>query len=190
MGNFFQTIVDKDAEESEVSSLATALHGWLVTEGIVTAKSTGCSFGIRERRFIAGPKAMKAVEESYGKVDKSFENGLEIVTGRTVFDAGGGGLAFICPVCSKRFEDIETGPKELEAWQNAVGEWYGKQGLGILKCSSCGNSAPVTEWDYDPPWAFANLGFRFWNWPPLKEKFVEEVGKRLGHRVVLVVGKY
>jgi hypothetical protein len=40
-----------------------------------------------------------------------------------------------------------------------------------------------------PPWGFGNLGFKFWNWPPLLPRFVKEVEEQLGNEVVFVYGK-
>jgi hypothetical protein len=187
MGDWFQTVVDKDAEEEAAPRLAAAIHEWLVNEGIVDAEPSDCLYG-EDTGFAPGPNYSKAVGEGLGEFLEFRPNGLEIVTKRTVFHAGGGGCEFICSVCSMRADDLMESTLWQE-WHNAVDEWYEKQGPGILKCQNCGNSEPVTEWHYDPPWAFAELGFKFWNWPPLNEKFVKEVGRRLGHRVVLVSGK-
>jgi hypothetical protein len=30
---------------------------------------------------------------------------------------------------------------------------------------------PLASLEFDPPWAFGNLGFKFWNWPPLEEPY-------------------
>jgi hypothetical protein len=47
----------------------------------------------------------------------------------------------------------------------------------------------LNDWRWQPPWGFGYLGFEFWNWPPLSQGFIAEVGRRLGHRTVLVAGK-
>jgi hypothetical protein len=47
----------------------------------------------------------------------------------------------------------------------------------------------VTAWSCDPGWGFGHLAFRFWNWPPLRPAFLEELRKELGHPVALVRGK-
>jgi hypothetical protein len=189
MGDWFQTVVVKDAEEKDASKLASAIHEWLVQEGIVMPEPSDCLFG-SDTGFAPGPNYTKAVEEPYDLLRDLCSNGLELVTKRTVFHAGQCGLSFICPVCSRRVEGDGDGfPVEKAEWDAAVMEWYQKSGPGMLKCMDCGNTAPVADWQYDPPWAFADLGFTFWNWPTLKNEFVSEVGRRLGHRVVLVSGK-
>lgn len=57
-----------------------------------------------------------------------------------------------------------------------------------MECPSCGAAFPVTEWSFEPGFAFGNLGFTFWNWPPfLSGRLIDEVGRLLSpHRVVLV----
>jgi hypothetical protein len=46
----------------------------------------------------------------------------------------------------------------------------------------------VDLWIYEPPWAFGNLGFTFWNWPQLKVDFVIELAKLLGHKTRMISG--
>jgi hypothetical protein len=43
--------------------------------------------------------------------------------------------------------------------------------------------------EFDPPWAFGNLGFKFWNWPPLKRSLIEQISGILGHGVIIIAGK-
>lgn len=92
-----------------------------------------------------------------------------------------------CPVgwsvCTHRFEATN------EAWANAVGEWYDQSGLGLLRCPRCSERRSVVEWQHDPVYGYGNLGFEFWNWPTLRAEFVQAVGERLSHPVVLVSGK-
>ena len=109
-------------------------------------------------------------------------NGLEIVTGRTVFHAGQFGMSLVCRKCG-----FSSGGSN--AWSQAVEEWYEASGDGRLACSQCGHEEPVTEWAYNPPWGFGNLGFTFWNWPRLEPSFVAEFSVHLAHRTVLVCGK-
>jgi hypothetical protein len=181
MGDSFQVIVDRDADKDAAPGLATAIHDWLVTAGIVLAEPTDCVLG-SEAGFAPGPNYQDVVDEKYEHLEDLQTNGLELITSRTIFDSGQGGFELVCSACSASFEP----PDE---WGKAVGEWYKHEGPGLLSCPDCGKAAPITDWQHDPPWGFANLGFQFWNWPPLKTSFVEEVGKRLGHRVILVAGK-
>jgi len=47
----------------------------------------------------------------------------------------------------------------------------------------------VAAWSDASRFAFGKLAFRFWNWPPLKRSFLDEIRRELGHPIVLVAGK-
>jgi len=182
MGEWFQTIVDRDATESEAPVLGAAIQQWLVDEGIVSANATDCVLG-SDRGFPPGSNYQKATGDSDDNLLCLATNGLEVITERTLyFSLGSGGLELVCSACSGRFEL----PDE---WGDAVNEWYENKGPGLLACPQCGERRPITQWEHDPPCGFANLGFNFWNWPQLADDFVKEIGDRLGHRLVLVSGK-
>ena len=66
----------------------------------------------------------------------------------------------------------------------------------MVKQSGPGNLLPccrlprsIVDWQHDPPWAFGDLGFEFWNWPQFTQAFVKEFEEELGSRVVHVYGK-
>ena len=99
---------------------------------------------------------------------------------RTVFDAGGNGLEIACPACRRKV--LDAGP----AWIAAVGAWADGKDDAKYACPKCKKKARLNDWDGPSPWAFGNLGFTFWNWPRLKDSFVADVGKALGHRVRVV----
>lgn len=198
MGDYFQTIVDKQASIDEVDNLDQKIIAWLVNSGIVLPTRTDCVLSNGGMGYAPGPNFRDVVEiliqidpEYPNKqiiIDHDLEslrtNGLAVIKKRTVFHSGQGSMEIICPQCQTAFDH-----KTLKNWSGAVDEWYGEMGEGIIACSSCGHSETVTEWQYDPPWGFGNLGFKFWNWPPLLPSFVEEVGKQLGHEIIFVYGK-
>ena len=181
MGDWFQTIVDPEATEAEAPALADRVLHWLIDEQIVVGERTDCILG--DGGYAPGP----AYEKATGSHDKYLlatrTNGLEVVSTHTVFHNGGLGVDIVCWSCGGRFEP----PNGL--WGDAVGQWYQRNGPGMLACPGCGASRRITEWQHDPPLGFGNVGFTFWNWPKLTEEFVAAIGKRLGHRVQLVVGK-
>ncbi len=181
MGDWFQTVSDRDATESESQELGAAIHQWLVDEGIVSSDATDCVPG-SDIGYPPGPNYQKATGESDDHLLKLATNGLDVITKRSVFHSGQGGFELICSACSDRFEAPNV-------WGDAVSQWYENKGPGIMACPHCGGRQPINEWKHDPPWGFANLGFEFWNWPPLSDDFVQTIGERLGHRVVLVSGK-
>ena len=53
-----------------------------------------------------------------------------------------------------------------------------------LVCARCGERTGFNGWRWPVPCAFAELGLRFWNWPPLADAFVADLAAWLGHRLV------
>ena len=94
----------------------------------------------------------------------------------------GGGFELICDQCNSRLEIDDK-------WGAAVDEWYSESGSSILTCPICQHAQPVTEWQYDPPAALGALGFTFWNWGYFYSSFIEEIGRLLNHRVIVVSGE-
>ena len=182
MGDWFQTIVDKDASVEEAEILAYEIRDWLIDRGIIQATMTDCVLGGDGRGYPPGPNYAGAVGSGdHSSFLQLWTNGLELIVGRTVFDSGQGGNTVLCPKC-------QTPQANHIQWVDAVGEWYeGKAAL--LLCPHCKTATPITEWVFDPPWGFGNLGFKFWNWPSLKDEFVSEFRERLKHQIVVVKGK-
>lgn len=181
MGDWFQSVVDRDATESEAPQSGILIQQWLVDEGIISRNASACVLG-SDTGYPPGPNYEKAVGGHDDCLNLLATNGLNIITTRNVFHTGQGGCELVCAACTERFE-------ATDAWGDAVGEWYERNGPGSLACPGCGHSQPIDEWEHDPPWGFANLGFEFWNWPPLTEQFVQQFAERLKHRVLLVAGK-
>lgn len=135
---------------------------------------------------------------------ETWTNGLSLITGRGFFDSGQGGFDVACRACQEHTEMAtvctyrhceryrSTGRlanKALkEAWIAAIDEWWDAEAPVKLACPRCGHQEPLTDWIHDPPQGYGWLGFKFWNWPALTPEFVAEVGRQLGHRVVLVGG--
>jgi hypothetical protein len=178
MGDYFDIIVDEEATEDEAPVLAASVVEWLISEGIIGSEMTDNVLG-SDLGYPPGPNNEKAGGD---KVPHLWTNGMHVITGRTVFHPMQGEVSLICSECGERLQWSDE-------WSDAVGEWYDRKGQGLLACVRCGHTKPITEWRHDPPWAFGNLGFQFWNWPPLTESFIELVSQRLGHKVVHVYGK-
>lgn len=178
MGDYFDIIVDEEATEEEAPALGTSVVEWLISEGIISGEMTDNVLG-SDLGYPPGPNSDKAGGE---KVPDYRTNGMELITGRTVFHSVDREINLICSECGTCFQP----PDE---WGDAIGEWYDRTGSGLLACVHCGRKKPITEWRHEPPWAFGNLGFKFWNWPALTESFIQQVSQRLGHKVVHVCGK-
>jgi hypothetical protein len=120
---------------------------------------------------------------------------LQVTTGRTVFYPiqGAPGPA-VCPLCrfAVTLTDPETG-QMTDDWQlfsDALTDWH-EGGPGMVHCPSNGSAITINEWQWQGEWPIAvgYLGFTFWNWPMLHSDFVRQVGRHLGHRVVVTRGK-
>lgn len=181
MGDSFHTIVDPEATEADAPELAGRVLNWLISEQIIIPERTDCVLG--GDGYAPGPAYAKATGSPYPYLLQLRTNGLKVTSTRTVFDNGGLGFKIVCSSCGGRFEPPH-GP-----WGDAVSEWYDRSGTGLLACPGCRAVQPITEWRHDPAFGFGNLGFTFWNWPPLLDSFVSAVGERLGHRVFVVHGK-
>jgi len=180
MSDSFQVIVDRDVSADDASILAAEIRDWLIARRIIEQELTDCALGDLAHR--PGPLHTAAVEapaDATGGLSLQ-TNGLQIEVGRTVFYTIGGELT--CRACGVHFE-----PEE--GWSEAVDDWYTGNDRAIFECPECGKPEQLVEWSGEFPWGFGNLGFKFWNWPPLSERFIQEVAAKLGHRTVLVRGK-
>lgn len=180
MGDSYQTIVDLDATEAEAERLGAKVRDWMLARGIVQPSPAG------EGQLEPGPNLAQSIDEPWLAATRSAmwtdPDAVRLKEGRTVFFAVG--VELTCRACG---QDVEP---EDEAWSKAVDTWYAGDDAVTLSCPRCGHAQRLTEWDGPYPWAFAHLGFEFWNWPRLSERFVLEVVEQLGgHRVRLVCSK-
>jgi hypothetical protein len=179
MGDFFQVIVDKNVSVEDAPRLGTQVREWLVARRIIEPELSDSALARPGHR--PGPSCKEALEQPDSGAFLDLEtNGLAIEVGRTVFFTVGGELT--CRACGAH---VET----EDGWGEAVDAWYAGDDDVMFACPECGQPERLTEWSGSFPWGFGNLGFTFWNWPPLSARFVQEVTKQLGHRVVVVQGK-
>jgi ribosomal protein S27AE len=184
MGDWFEVIADVEATAEEADRLAADMLAWLVERGIVMAEQTDCVLG--GLGYAPGPNYTAAVTEPDANLHRLQTNGLNVVTGQTVFYSMGVDR-IICPRCGAVVVDQDD---EL-SWPRfsaSIDDWYAG-GSGIQTCERCGEAAGLNDWHWSPPWGFGYLGFEFWNWPRLNPDFIAEVSGRLGHRIVTPCGK-
>jgi phage FluMu protein Com len=182
MGNWFQRVVDQDASLDEAQELAAKILEILIDQEIIEAKLKECGLSGNRMGYPPGPNFEQIVDNPDCGIHELKVNGLQIIVERTVFEPGQGKLELICPQCKSR-NSVDR------AWADAVTEWYSNIGDGILRCPHCNYIRAVTEWYYEPVIAFGNLGFEFWNWPPLSKSFLTYLSQQLAHRTVYVTGK-
>ena len=178
MSDSAQIIVDIEVDAERAPALAGMVRAWLVSEEIVEREqsdsvlsSTG---GHRPGRCCR--TAIKTEDNQFLRLQT---NGVEIVVGRRVFDAGGNGIELSCGSCR---HDFEPG----EPWMDAVSAWWVGDDRAGFACPSCGQKTLLTEWRGPWPWGFGNLAVIFWNWPPLSDGFIQVLSQQLGHRTVMV----
>jgi hypothetical protein len=188
MGSWYQVIADLEATEDEAEALGAWVLDWLVTTGVVVAEPTDCVLGGVEHA--PGPNYTTALDGPDELLLTLRANGVEIITGRTIFYSMGT-ERITCPRCGYAVgpdgRDLPTDPAWTELTDRFF-EWL-EGGSGDLPCPGCKRLLGLNDWEWSPPWAFGNLGVRFWNWNPLTPAFVAEVSKLLGHKVVCPNGK-
>lgn len=192
MGDWFQTIVDVQASHDEADALAAHVREWLISAGVVSAERTDCVLSA-DLGYPPGPDADAVVDPS--SWDVPWQGGLDITVGRTVFDAGQGEpMAVTCPYCSATVglvdEYFELVDEAWEPFREVVHGWDEGRDV-VIPCAACGRPVEPNSWKWaDDYFALAHLGFRFWNWPPLRPEFVAEFTRHLAdHRTVLLEGK-
>jgi hypothetical protein len=181
MGDYYQIIADLDADLASAETTAARLRDWLVSrEIIVLAPSPYHASG---PSYVAAKNFNLVSGEPYPQLHELLGNWVEFVAKHEVFYSAG--LAEPKLVCSSCGKTSATN----DAWSDAIGEWFDGSGSGVLACPQCAARAPIADWQHNPPWAFGNVGVKFWNWPSLREDFVRQVSDILGHRCRLVYGK-
>jgi hypothetical protein len=182
MGDWFQSMVSKKSEVDNPEALASKIVTWLVQQGIVEARQIKCTPGETRLGYPPGPNYVKVVDKSQSEFDLRLliANGLICTTRKTVFNSGQGKTEVRCPKCKAICKND---------WTKAIDSWYVDGEKGLMVCPECRNFQSITEWDFEPKWGFSNLGFTFWNWPKVNDKFVLDFSEKLGQPVILVMGK-
>jgi hypothetical protein len=178
VGDSFQTIAVLDVTPERAPEVGQRALDWLVQLGIVVADASDSVLGDGSGHR-PGPLASTAVEPGSEGLDLEV-NGVAVVAERSVFDGIGPELR--CPACGCDFAPGED-------WFEAVGAWSEGEDDVAFACTDCGHEQRLADWEGPEPWAVANLGLRFWNWPPLSQPFVAQLAAVVGSRARLVRGK-
>ena len=184
MSDNAQIVVDTEVSAEQAPELANIVRAWLVGQHIIEQEEsdsvlvgTGHRPGMNYRAAIridtdgrlrlqrllgaamVSPAWRAALEEAIEgpPYEESFPgltvNGIKFAAGRQVFDAGGG-IGLERDACGVSFEPDDS-------WSDAVGAWFGGDGLVSFHCPPCGQQALLTEWRGPWPWGFGNLGIAF-----------------------------
>ncbi|WP_131737882.1 hypothetical protein [Actinomadura roseirufa] len=169
-------IADVDAQPEEAPGLARGILAWLVEAEVVVAEPTDCVLGDVPGGYAPGPSCGSIVVGGGGRFPDVWPNGLELDVGRSAFYGPvAGDTRVTCSNCDAWLP--------FEAVLPVVEEWL-EGGPDALVCACCAVRRGFNEWLWPVPCAFAELGLRFWNWPPLADAFVADLARRLGHRLV------
>jgi hypothetical protein len=184
MGDHFQIVVDEDVSLADAAQVSREILKWLTERGVVQATPVNCVLGRDEVGYPPGPNYREVIEgsEHEDHLLGLRVNGLQVDIGREVYHPCQGDIKIFCPKCRIQSEFNK-------AWNTSIVEWLRDEGEGLLRCPKCEHIRSVTEWIYDPPWGFGELGLTFWNWPMMRESFVEELRAQFRHRTAFVVGK-
>ena len=182
MGDWHQSLVIKDVSNEELENVATQIFDYLVSEEIISSEMSDNVLG-SEKGYCPGGGWQKAVE--YPEESDFLElwtNGLDIIKKRNVYYGGGDEFeAIFCPNC---------GANNLECdWGELFGKWIEDPKSAELECVKCKQSNSISEFVFEPTWALSNLGFKFWNWPIFRSKFIDELRTLTGKRIIKVEGK-
>lgn len=186
MGDYFQTIVDLDATAEEAEGRTERVVAWLVAEDVVLAERRYYMLG--KLVYSPGPRWAEMTEEPR----REGADGLAVVTGRTVFFGSLGSDG--SPVCPRYSEAAAIGrwtaaEGARDPFSEAMDTWYAT-GAAEVRCPACGRPVPLPEWTWEHDrFAFAYLGFEFWNGARLLPRFMAGFGRVLGHRIRVVAGK-
>ncbi len=149
---------------------------WLVPLDIVKPNLSDCVVNSNYGYAISDGAKFVLKEPEYLPLDLG-ANGLEIITERQVFHTGENGIEeLICPNCQ---QDIAS-----EDW-DFLSEW-GDNESNNLTCPLCNVWTDIHQFKFTPEWGFSDLGFTFWNWPGLTDKFVQDFQQKLECDINLV----
>ena len=183
MADYFQTVIDTQARPDEADHLARHIVAFLSGKGIIAANpDEEGGYSRAEHALDIADAASRLPHETIPPVYSH----LQVMIGRATHAADMSSTErprTACPSCGRMLED----PDEL--WRAAEQAWLDGDDASPLECPACGAGAPVAAWRYDARYGFGHLAFRFWNWPPLRADFLEELRRELGHSVALVAGK-
>jgi hypothetical protein len=171
------SIVCKKSRYPNNTEKAREILEWLIANDIVEPVPSDCVLGSESGYAVSKGASLVVTEPDYLRLGPGQVNGLSVSTERTVFNTGQNGLEeLICPNCKNDIsqEDWDF----LDPW--ASGE------TDDLACPSCGKPNEIHDYTFKPEWGFSNLGFEFWNWPPFKQEFIDDLKRRLDCDVNIV----
>lgn len=170
------SIVTKKSNYPDNVAKAKEILDWLISKDIVKSELSDCVLSSDKGYGISnGAKLItnKPEELPFFLVN----NGLQIITDKTVFDSGEFAIEkCICPNCN---QDISQ-----EEW-TFIDEWYSQNNDNSI-CPLCNLKFNIYDLKIVPEWGFSDLGFTFWNWTELNTGFLQEFKGKLNCDISVV----
>ncbi len=182
MGDWHQDLVIKNVSDEELDDVIDKVITYLQKTKIISTKKADNILN-KDFGYCPGQNWDFVVRfpEEYHFLDLK-TNGLEVRKGRTVFYVDGRDFKSIdCPNCGENNVECD--------WGELFNQWLKNPNLANLQCKKCGTLNSISEYKFEPKWVLSNLGFVFWNWPILKESFIEKLEKVTGKKIEKVEGK-
>ena len=180
MSDSYITLVPDLMNKSQSEYLAHRVTDYLKERQIIQSFKTDCTLG--ETGFAPGKNYQSVLIGKHHDIQSLSVNGLEVITLRSVFHNGGGGLDSIsCPVCGLNVIDTR--------WSEAIVEWFNDTGKEELECIHCKSIKLITNYIFTPTWGFGVLGFKFWNWPQLNMAFLNSIEQLTGSQIKIIHGR-
>jgi hypothetical protein len=170
------SIVPKQSAYPDREIKSRDILEWLVSLDIVKPTPSDCILESGKGYAISEEARLITNELKYLPIGLA-TNGLEIITKRQVFDTAENGLQNL--TCPNRKNDIAD-----EDW-GFLNEWAEGKSNSIT-CPLCDISSDIHQFEFTPEWGFSDLGFTFWNWPPLTKDFIRQFKLKLGCEVSVV----
>lgn len=176
-------LVAPDITPEDAPKEAARMLNWLQTQGIIDPNFQAIEYDEVIYRPMPAYKepvlyVIDGVIVPTQLPENQLKNSLSIVTERTVFHAGGNGIGIYCPQCG------EEQTEHSNVWSDAVSDWYeGK--TESLACFQCDFDSLLSGWQFNPQWAFGNLGFSFHNWD-IHDDFIAKFEHALGSKIIAV----
>jgi hypothetical protein len=180
MGGNFISIVPLKISKSEVAPLAEKVINWLLSQKIIKEPKTACVLGSSDG-YPPGDNYVNIIDGNDYLLELE-TNGLDVKMTREVFHNGGNGVdRILCPSCSYNIYESD--------WGSLIDEWYKETGEDMITCPECETPHSIADYKFDPPWAFGDVGFTFWNWPSFTESFINDLEILTGKSLVIVYGR-
>lgn len=175
MSDYSITVACKQSYCPDNKQIANDILNWLISNDIVKNTNSDCCLGTNGGYAISNGAKEVTDDPDYLPFNLNI-NGLSITIDRTVFDTGQNGIdEIICPKCNA---DILEQEWSFDDWHNEINN--------NMTCPVCHTSNEINSFRFMPEWGFSNLGFTFWNWPSLKDGFIQDLKQKIGTDVVVV----